>query len=105
MKIGFKINLESHNIDHATSILTITPSFLEFGIKFRYINEIIKELSVIYVGLIDHYIFNYHALFSASFYNINEEDQRNTETELYINPNINHNLTETDIDNIDVKLN
>ena len=62
-------------------------------------------MSLIYVRLIDHYMFNYHKLFSASFYKINEEDQRNTETELYINPNINHILTETDIDNIDVKLN
>ena len=40
---------------------------------------------------------------SASFYNINEEDQRNNEIELYINLDINHNLTESDIDNIDVR--
>ena len=46
-KIGYKINLESHKINHANSILTITPNFREFGIEFRYINEIIKELSVI----------------------------------------------------------
>ena len=35
LKIGFKINLESHNIIHANSILTITPNFPEFGIEFR----------------------------------------------------------------------
>ena len=34
---------------------------------------------------------------------INEEDQRNDEIELFINLNINSNLTETDINNIDVK--
>ena len=35
LKIGFKINLESHNISQANSILTITPNFPEFGIEFR----------------------------------------------------------------------
>ena len=100
LKIGFKTNLESHNINHAKSILTTTP---EFGIEFRYINKIIKELSVTYARLINQYKFKYHTLISASFHKINEEDQRYSEIELYINLNINHNLTESDIDNIDVK--
>ena len=103
LKIGFKINLESHNFSHANSILTITPKFPDFGIEFRYINKIVKELSVVYARLINQYKFKYHTLFSASFYKINEEDQRYNEIELYINLNINHNLTESDIDNIDVR--
>ena len=103
LKNGFKINLESHNISHANSILTITPKFPEFGIEYRYINKIIKELSVIYARLINQYKFKYHTLFSASFYKINEEDQRNNEIELYINLNISNNLTESKIDNIDVR--
>ena len=82
--------------------MNITPIFPEFGIEFRYINKFIKELSVIYARLINQYKFKYHTLFSASFYKINEEDQRNNEIELYINLNISHNLTESDIDNIDV---
>ena len=103
LKNGFKINLESHNISHANSILTITPNFPEFRIEFRYINKIIKELYVIYARLINQYKFKYHTLFSASFYKINEEDQRNNEIELYINLKINNNLTESDIDIIDVR--
>ena len=55
LKIGFKINLESHNINHASSTLTITRNFSEFSIEFRYINKIVKELSVIYAGLINQY--------------------------------------------------
>ena len=31
IKKGFKIVLESHNINHENSILTITPIFLELG--------------------------------------------------------------------------
>ena len=103
LKKGFKINLESRNISHANSILTITPKFPEFGIEYRYINKILKELSVIYARLINQYKFKYHTLFSASFYKIKEEDQRNNEIELYINLNINHNLTESDINDIDVR--
>ena len=103
LKNGFKINLESHNINHANSILTNTLNFPEFGIDFRYFNKIVKELSVIYVRLINQFIFKYHTLFSASFYEINEEDQRKNEIELYMNLKINHNLTESDIENIDVR--
>ena len=102
LKNGFKINLKSHNISHANFILTTTPKFPEFGFEYRYINKIIKELYVIYSRLINQYKFKYHTLFSASFYKINEEDQRNNEIELYINLTFNRNLTEPDIDNINV---
>ena len=103
LKIGFKIILESHNFSHANSILSIIPKFPEYGIEFRYINKIVKELSVIYARLINQYKFKYHKLFSASFYKINEEDQRDNHTELYINLKINNNLTESDIVNIDIR--
>ena len=82
MKNGFNVKLESHNISHANSILTITPNFPEFGIEYRYLNKIIKELSVIYARLINQYKFKYHTLISASFYKISEEDQRYNENEL-----------------------
>ena len=103
LKIGFKINLESHNISHANSIFTITPKFPEFGIEYRYINKIIKEMSVIYARLMNQYKFKYHTLFSASFYKIIEEDWRNNEIEIYKKLKINNNLTESDIGNIDVR--
>ena len=103
LKIGFKIILESHNFSHANSILSILPKFPEYGIGFRYINKIVKELSGIYARLINQSKFKYHTLFSASFYRINEKDQRNNEIELYMNLKINHNSTESDIDNIDVR--
>ena len=90
LKNGFKINLESHNFIHANSILSFTAIFPEFGFEFRYINKIVKELSVVYARLINQYKFKYHTFFSASVYKINEEDQRNYEGELYINLNINH---------------
>ena len=53
LKNGFKIKLDSHNISHANSILTITCNCPEIGIEYLYINKIIKELSVIYARLIN----------------------------------------------------
>ena len=103
MKTGFKINLDSHHINHANSKLTITPNFPEVGIEDRYINKIMKELSNIYARKISQYKFKYQTVFSARFDKQDEDNQVLDETDLFINLNINHNLTQTDIDNIDVE--
>ena len=55
LKVGFKINLDSHHLNHANSKLTITPNYLEFGIEVRYNNKIMKELSVIYARILNQY--------------------------------------------------
>ena len=39
LRDGFKINLDSHHINHAISKLTIIPNHPEFGIEVRYINK------------------------------------------------------------------
>ena len=62
-----------------------------------------KELSLIYARLINQHKFRYQTVFSARFVKQNEDNQVLDETELFINLNINHNLTQTHIDNIDVK--
>ena len=84
-------------------ILTIKPKYTDFGIETENINRILNEMSTIYARLINQYKFKNHILFSASFYKIEEEDQRSDETEFFINLNKNHNLTETDNKNIDIK--
>ena len=103
LKVGFKIILDSHHINHANSKLTIIPNYPEFGIEVRYIKKIIKELSIIYARLINQYKFRYQTVFSARFDKQNEDNQVLDETELFINLNINHNLTQTDTAYIDVK--
>ena len=102
LRVGFKINLDSHHINHLNSKITITPNFKEFGIEVRYINKIIKEMSVIYAKLINQYKFKYQTVFSARFDKQNEDNQILDETELFINLNINHNLIQTDIANINI---
>ena len=60
-------------------------------------------MATIYVRLINQNLFKNHILFSASFYEINEEDQRSDETESFINLIINHNITENDNKDFDGK--
>ena len=62
-----------------------------------------KELSVIYSRLINQYKFKYQTVFSARFDKQEKNDQVLDETELFINLNVNHNLTKSDLDNIDIK--
>ena len=92
LRVGFNITLESHHVNHA-----------EFGIEVRFIHKIKEELSVLYAILINQYIFKYKTVFLAGFDKQDEDNQVLDETEIFINLNNNHNLTETDINNIDVK--
>ena len=102
LKVGFKINLDSHHINHLNFKLTISPNHPEFGIEVRYINQIMKELYIIYARLMNQYKFRYQTVFSARFDKQDEDNRILDETELFINLNINHNLTQSDLDNIDV---
>ena len=103
LQIGFKINLDSHNLHHANSKLTIIPNYPEFGIEVRYIKKILKELAVIYARLINQYKFKYQTVFSARFDKQDEDGHLLDEIELFINLNMNYNITQSDIDNIDIK--
>ena len=102
LQVAFKINLDSHHINHANSKLTITPNFPEIGFELRYINKIMKELAMIYARLINQYNFKYQTVFSARFDKQDEDYQLLDETELFINLNINHNLTQSDLDKINI---
>ena len=103
LQVGFKINLDSHHINHAISKLFFIPNYPEFGIEVRYNNKIMKDLSIIYARLVNQYKFRYQTIISARFDKQDENNQVLDETELFINLNINHNLTESDLDKIDIR--
>ena len=103
LKIGFKTNLDSHHFSHANSKLTITTNFSEFSIQTRYFNEILTELSNIYARLINQYVSRYQTVCSARFDKQEEDNQVLDETEMFINLNSNHIITESDLDEIDNK--
>ena len=101
-KVGFKMNLDSHHINHANSKLTILPNYLGFGIETICNNKIQKEMAHINARIINQYIFRYQTVFSATFDKQDEDNQVLDETELFLILNIIQNSTQTDIDNIDV---
>ena len=102
LQVAYKINLDSHHINHLNSKITITSNFENTGIEFRFINKIIKEMSIIYARLINQFKFRYQTVFSARFDKQDEDGQLLDETELFINLNINQNLTQSDLDNINI---
>ena len=102
LRVGFKINLDSHNLHHTNSKITITPNHPEFGIEVRYINKIMKELAVIYARILNQYKLKYQRVFSARFDKQDADNQLLDETELFVNLKVYHNLPQTDLDNIDV---
>ena len=67
LQVRFDVTLESHHINHAISKLIIEPNYPEIEIEVRYVNKIIKEVSVIYARLINQYKYKYQTVFSARF--------------------------------------
>ena len=102
LQVAYKINLDSHHINHVNSKLTISSNFPNTGIEFRFINKIMREMSIIYARLINQYKFRYQTVFSARFDKQDEDGQILDETEWFINLNINQNLTQSDLDNINI---
>ena len=102
LKVGYKINLDSQNLHHTNCKLTIIPNHPDFGIEVRYIKKIMKKLAVIYARLKNQFKFKYQTVFSARFDKQDEDNQVLDETELFIKLKINLNLTQSDLDNIDV---
>ena len=73
LKNGLKINLKSHNISHAKSLINIIPNFPNIGIETRHVNKIPKTMATFYARLINQHKFKYHIFFSAIFYKLNEK--------------------------------
>ena len=60
-------------------------------------------MAFIYARLINQYKFKYQCTFLARFDKLDEDGEILDETELFINLKINHNLTESDLRNINIR--
>ena len=101
-KVAYKINLDSHHINHLNSKVTITSNFENTGIEFRFINKIMREMSIICARLINQYKLKYQTVFSTRFDKQDKDGQLLDEIELFINLNKNYNITQSDIGNINI---
>ena len=70
-----------------------------------YIDKIFKELSHINAKFINQYKFKYQFSFMLLFYKFEENGDIRKEAEMTINSNMINNLTQSEIDNIDIQWN
>ena len=98
-----KINLDSHHINHLNSKITISSTTVYNSIDMDLINQLVKEMAFIYARLINQYKFKYQCAFLCRFDKLDEDNVILDEIELFINLKINHNLTETDLKNINIR--
>ena len=101
--VGFDMVLDSHNIYHSTFNLTIKPKIPEFVTEFTYNNKALEEIAAIRARLTNQYSFNNQTVFSAGFDKQDGDNQVLDETDLFNKLEFNHNLTESDIDYIDIE--
>ena len=72
-------------------------------VKHLRIKKLTEKLTLFYARLINQNNFRYQTVFSARIHKQYEDNQVIEETELLKTLNINHNLTESDLDKFDVK--
>ena len=97
----YKINLDSHNINHLNSKITITNKY-DLPIDMYDVDSILREMSIIYSRLIDQYKFKYQVVFSAQFDKEDEFGFISDKTELFISLKINQILTLKDIEETNI---
>ena len=102
IKIAFNNTLNSHHVNHTNAKSTIKLNCSE--IEIIYVNKILKEMAIIYARFINQYKFKYQVVYSSRFDEQDEDGQILDEIELTFNLNVNRNLTQFDIDNLDIRL-
>ena len=103
LQVRFSFTLDSHQISHANSELTMRPNYIELGSEAIFIRQVLKEMVTIHGRLIYQYKFKYQTVFSAKVDQLAEDTQVLDETELYVSLNINQKLAESDTGIIDIK--
>ena len=73
---GLCFTVDSHHINHDNSKLKIKYNFPQFGIQFRYINKILKEMAKLYGSLKNQTKFKNHTVFSVRFDEQNEDGEK-----------------------------
>ena len=97
----YKINLDSHNVNHINSKITITNKY-NLPIEMIDVDSILREMSIIYSRIINQYKFKFQVVFSAEFDKEDEFGFISDKIELYISLKINRTLTLKDIEETNI---
>ena len=104
LDISYDITVDRHHKKNLNSQITVTSKFYDiFGIEMYYINDIFKEMAHIYAKFIIQYKFKYQLSFMLLFYKFEEDGDIRKEAEMTINMKMTNNLTQSEIDNVDIQ--
>ena len=103
LNIAYDITVDSHHKKDLNSQITITSKFDNIGIEMYFIDKIFKEMSHIYAKFINQYKFKYQLSFMLLFYKFEEDGDIRKEADMPIILNMTNNLTQSEIDNVDLQ--
>ena len=99
----YDISVDRHHKKDLNSQITITSKFDNTGIEVYYIDKIFEEMSHIYAKFIKQYKFKYQLSFMLLFYKFEEDGDIRREAEMSINSSMITNLTQSEIDNVNIQ--
>ena len=103
IKNAYHIIIDNHHDKDANSQITITSKFNNIGIDINHIIDIMKEKCDVYAKLVLQYKFKYQLTFLVIFYRFGEDNEILSEVELPITLTITHNLTQSELDTINIR--
>ena len=101
VNLGYKIELDSHNINQLNRKITIKSKYDQRN-ENTDINNIFREMSMIYTRLIGQYKIKFQVVFSDLFEKMNEFGYIEKKTEKLKKFKINHVLTLNDLGNLTI---
>ena len=99
----YDITVDRHHKKDLNSQITITSKFDNTGIEMYYTDEIFKEMAHIYAQYINQYKFKYQLSFMLLFYKFEEDGDIRREAEMTVTLNMVNNLTQSEIDSVDIQ--
>ena len=103
LNIAYDITVDKHHKKNINSQIRITSKFDTFGIEMNFVDKIFKEMSHIYAKFINQYKFKYQLSFMLLFYKFEEDGDIRKEAEMTVNLNMTNNLTQSEIDNVNIQ--
>ena len=99
----YDITVDRHHKKDLNSQITVTSKFDNMGIEMYHIDEIFKEMVHIYAEYINQYKFKYQLSFMLLFYKFEEDGDIRREAEMTVTLNMVNNLTQSEIDSVDIQ--
>ena len=100
---AYDITVDKHHKKNLNLQITITSKFDDTGIEMNFVDEIFREMSHIYAKFINQYKFKYQLSFMLLFHKFEEDGDIRKEAEMPINLNMTNNLTQSEIENVNVQ--